>query len=272
MKMIYNILVLLLFHYLLAHGQELDSSYVLDTPEKAYERAVEYVGKDYLSDNWQETIQVRYEALQDSTTPFLSTLFGDGDVWRVLVKDVLVAKGISRKNAKPEYLRDMEVFLDSSTGKLLKIECFYGDQSYINKYPLSAEEAESQIDGMGHGDKYNFIPESIPNTNFIEALLNCRENIYEANRIVGQYVNFQTHYKMISLDIDTTTPPVQAWIISLIGLNPKHLQHVSNYPEYTRNRIRQIIDASTNRLIISSTVPCIGLNPEDREKMGFKRK
>ncbi len=236
----------------------------IDSKLEAAKLAVTYLGEDFITKDIDDIArQAQVITLVDTTTPFLWSLTSRDRVWKVWVRDVDLSSLLSGSAAKDAF-RDFDVYLDSLTGRLLKIECHHGDQTELLKHPL--ERLEKVEATLRRGNIYGSIPLEVPKVGFIEALMPLA---MEAEEILGQYVNHQTRFAGRAPNGDTATTPVACWIISLAGIPPRQAMggDISFLPEYTRNRERLIVNSRTGRLRSTSSYPSVPLTPEDRERI-----
>lgn len=210
----------------------------------------ESTGDDKISDE-----EIKLIRLDDDTTPFLNLRYKNKAVWQITFKGMNL-KTFYNNVADMAYDRDYDVFIDSASGKLLKITCFY-DTPLPNECPqLSAKSAEEQLSNVG--EQYIEIPDDIPAISFGEALEKCPESHYKAKEVVGQYILYS----------DGIRKPKPMWIISLCGIpprpNPTHPRYKAlDIPLYQRNRIRELINATTGSIVMTSTSPAVRRLPED---------
>jgi hypothetical protein len=264
--LIFSLAVCTMLGLTTASAEESGSSGPVDSRVEAATLAAAYIGEQFITTDLAELQSAaRVVTLIDSTTPFLSAFASSDRAWRVKVNNVVVAQS-PMEAAGSEKLRDFEVYIDSLTGRLLKIQCFYGDQSELAKHPISAEYAE---DAISRGEVYGSVPDEIPDVSFIEALWACGSNWPEAKAILGQYVVHQDRYIQRSTGQVTATPPVAVWAISLAGIPPMNAigYDISYMPDYTRNRVRMTVNATTGRLRMKTGTPSVPLTPEDKERI-----
>jgi len=190
---------------------------------------------------------------EDSTTPFLGEYAKKRPVWHISFRDI----NLKSRDGQPvdkEFDRDFDVYIDSLTGHLLKITCFYGSTTPDECPELSAEEAEKQL----MREQYIGFPDKIPPVSFSDAIL-AGINPFNAKQILGQYIMYSHH----------NLQPRPVWIISFCG--PPMLPIVGGeadwIPKYQRSRARQIVDDTSGRVIIHSSSPTVPLKPEDRERI-----
>ena len=201
----------------------------------------------------QESIQLI--RLDDNTTPFIGEYGNNRAVWQISFSDINL-KSIDGLKADNRYLRNFDVFIDSTTGKILKVSCYY-DTPLPNECPeLTAKVAEEQLEKVG--EQYIEIPDDVPPISFSEAFLKCPVTPFNAKEITGQYVLYS----------DGIRKPRPMWIISLCGIPPRPQpsfpgRKVLKMPLYQRTRIRQLIDATTGSIFFTSTRPAVPRLPED---------
>lgn len=244
-------LTLLLVVALTAHCQSEDIPGALRTKDAALEAAIALAGIDRSSAlSASAADQVELIKFEDTTTPFLGELAANRTVWRVILPCAFTSSDGGEPIAG-------EVFLDSTTGTLLKIVCNTRPIRPDVDLELSAAEAEEQLRQCG--EIYTGFPVADPIVGFVAAARNGPHDPLSARQIVGQYVLLQFQNK----------PPTPVWVITFRGIPPLEPMggQADWIPEYQRNRIRMVINAVTGKVAYTSTIPGLPLLPEDRERV-----
>ncbi|MCP4703434.1 MAG: hypothetical protein GY865_02390 [candidate division Zixibacteria bacterium] len=260
--MFFGILITLFLVYFVSNAvdnkqSEKPREIPIQTKLEAIEKAESYAGfvEKVIKDN--DLIKLaKAVKFEDSTTPFLGHYSSNSPVWKISAKNsYILSKSVA--DYKEANLRDFDIYIDSISGKLLKIECQYGTKDLALCPILDKKSAEKQISDGGH--KYLSIPDDRPKIDFYAALLACPYDPLSAKEILGQYVYFSYGNR----------PPRPVWIITLVGISPIKLFGPDSdwVPEYQLNRVRQIIDAETGKVILTSTVPGVPLKPEDKARL-----
>jgi hypothetical protein len=232
----------------------------ITSTEQAVERALAYGGFEghvpytRLAEDKVQTIQ-----LSDSTTPFLSRFASGESVWRVQFDDVRLGHGDD--NGKTY---GFTVFVDSASGALLKIEGLFAEFDSTITPIILAADAERQIEG--DGERYLGIPSEIPLYGFLSAVKACPYSMSGARRLVAQFVQHSQGYMAMSDSTIRFTEMTPCWVIALEGIPP--IEPIGGsadwLPIYARNRIRQVVNATTGKIRSSSTRPQVKISPEDR--------
>lgn len=210
--------------------------------------------------------QVQLIQLSDTTTPYLQRFSAGGTVWSVRFDGVQLGSK-SGDDASAANARTFTVFIDSLTGHLLKIEGVFAPFDSTLTPVLMAQDAVAQIEAAN--ERYLEIPDEPPVHNFMEIVGSGRTIILEARRVVVQYIQYSRGFMKHP---DTTlrfTDPKFCWVISLEGIPPIEPRGRSApwLPEYTRNRLRQIVNATTGRTWISTTTPRPPMSEVDKRRI-----
>ncbi len=191
---------------------------------------------------------------EDSTTPFLDKYASGRSTWRVVVTyaDSQVVDGRPVQRTYP-----MEVVLDSLDGHLLRIQCDLKELDPEEDVIPDADFAERQM--IASREEYVGFPQDPPAIGFAAALRACMYNPFAARQIVGQYV-------LLNKDNRVRHP---VWVVTLWGLPPIEPTggEADWIPVYQLNHIRQVVDATTGRLLFASTHPNAPLTPEIKARV-----
>lgn len=215
--------------------------------QKALSRALHITGLSCDSTNKSAIeAKVRIISLQDTTTPFLGEFARGRRVWQV---DLNEARMAATGDSVADWTRDADIvaFVDSATGHVLKIVC---DNEPLNPdldLDIAANDAEMQL--INARQEYIGFPAAPPAVCFAQAALACPHPPHQARQVIGQFVILKW--------ADRPERPV--WIITLRGLSPVRLFGGSpgDTPKYLLNRVRQIVDAATGRVISSGLIPSV---------------
>jgi len=243
--------------------------YPVHTKAEALERASLFTGfreiREKMATKSLSENDVQLINLIDTTTPFLNKFTNCQKVWQVSYENVIFTRYYKKDTPSNHYL-NFEVFIDSATGNFVKAVCRLKELDPYEDPELSAIFAEEQI-GQNDNETYA-IPDSPPQVDLATALSACVINPFTAKEIVAQYVLLKER--------NSSFKPT--WIISLRGVQslnvlscipPPSTQKDTSKPVYvppvyTKNRIRQAINAITGKMHFSSTIPFVPLTPEDR--------
>ena len=257
-----------------AHAQDSTQSshtqVAVSTQQAASTVALAYIGQPRNGKSLSlQVADVEPVTLIDSTTPFLWKLTSSKSAWKVSVKGLAAE---SWNATATQGLDDLEIYIDSLTGKFIKAVYRIRPLDSVDDPELPASDAEQQIKGIGHS--YLEIPNDPPPVGFYDALQCDVSDMLRAKEILIQYVLFT--YRFATGEIDYSHPvmndsiaPRLAWVISLRGIPPLQGRGGSSdyLPAYVRNRYRVVINATTGRPITSGTAPSAHLTPEDRKRI-----
>ena len=225
------------------------------TAEEALAAAVEYTGFADTSVEGRVSVDqdVGIVSLKDSTTPFLGLFTDSRAVWKIDFYGVRWAEATRCWSFERE-LGDIEVYLDSATGNFVKAVCRYRELDPYADTILPAREAEEQL----RRSEIFEVPDTRPTAPLIKSLLGCRYDVSTTKEVMAQYVQM-THLAF---------PPRPVWVMWLRGTPPVEFGPPSDslanrLPIYQRNRIRDVIDAVSGRLLFTSTTPVVGTIPQD---------
>jgi hypothetical protein len=220
--------------------------------------------------------------LVDSTTPFLDRITDRHRVWQVTFRDAALIRPEHVRDTITA-LRDIDVFLDSTSGHLVKIEFAHGAIDREELPDISAAEAERQLTTHtipSFGEQLQGPPETMPVHSFLEALSAGRVDPVRIKRVVGQYFVFVqmagTPGKPGEYRYAT---PRHVWVLYCEGIPP--VEPIGpppppggwgdgdgppyfGIPIHQLNRMSQIVNATTGRLLETMMTPSAPLRPEDR--------
>ena len=217
--------------------------------------------------------------LVDSTTPFLDRITDRHRVWQVTFRDVALIRSEHVRDTVTA-LRDIDVFIDSASGHLVKIEFVHGEIDREELPHISAAEAERQLTTRtipSFGEQLQGPPDTMPVHSFLEALSAGRVDPVRIKRVVGQYyVYVQMAGKPGEYRYAT---PRHVWVLYCEGIPP--VEPVGpppppggwgdgdgppyfGIPVYQLNRISQIVNSTTGRLLTTMMRPSAPRRPEDR--------
>lgn len=247
--------VLLIAVVQITAGEE--STLAVESAEAALQKAVNMCG--FVGHEPQRVYAAasvsQLRILTDSTTPFLREYASGRTVWRVVLDNAtpLVDSGLAY-----EWVTNVEVYVDSAEGHILKIVC--------NNEPLDPEldrellssDAEQQL--LQGREEYVGFPAQAPSSTFAEAALACAQVPTSARQVIGQYVLLKF--------ADRPIRPV--WVVQLRGIPPimPHVPHgasATDIPVYQCNRLRQVVDGITGRLLYDALGPNVRVNPDERQ-------
>jgi len=216
----------------------------IHTPEQAIEKAQTLFFGELRDDSACVTgSSVKVVVFNDSTTPFLGKYAVNRPVWKVIFDGCAIKAG-GRDNSAIWNTRT-SVYFDSAEGHLLKIVCDNAPLEPDLDHELTALDAESQL--RHAREEYIGFPVEPPGQSFVEAAMSCPRDPREARQVIGQYVLLKW--------ADRPVRPM--WIITLRGIAPIELfgGPSDDVPIYMRNRVREIVDGITGRVISSGTIP-----------------
>jgi hypothetical protein len=219
-------------------AQTLEKSYVLQTSERAIERAIEYSGFDKLKGfvRLKSAIDITELIIaRDSTTPFLSDSIEGKTAWRVEFKDIILREG-----ARPI---TFDVLLDAETGRLFEIRSRYVGPPDERPCEPPAKIAREQL-GMNI-EKYNGFPTKLPVISFVKALDSLFGSPLSAKQTVALYVTNCLQQR----------EPRPVWAISLHGLPPIPVKYG------TIDFMRSVIDAQTGQRLLEVNLPYMSCDP-----------
>jgi len=223
---------------------EMDSDVAAELAAQYLQGAGKTSAKTSLSIVNQSTITV----VSDST-PFLHAQVSGRRHWKMQFSNLeFPTQGTDQE---PLTLADVTMLIDSATGALVSLISEPGILGPSEVGEMTVEYAEESL--RQDGDEYlSFLP-GPPTIGFCDAGLACFKSPFNAKRIEAFPVLLRTGR-------DT----LEVWIINLYGIPPMSPLRGPDpaLPLYQRNHIRQIVDAHSGRLLITSTSPQYPLKDE----------
>lgn len=197
--------------------------------------AMKYVwsGKPTVIPGLAASTDVRLEVARDSTTPFLADSIDGRVAWRVKFPSVILDLDSCSIALRNRYPRDIEVWIDSISGTLLRIRSWpAGAPQKVPAQP-GTKDAEEQIGS----EVYLSIPAEPPPTTFMKALSEALGGKLQADYIEAIYVIYTS---------SMYPKPFPAWVV---------FSH--DFPPYFRGvtSLRSVIDARTGKGLFASTDP-----------------
>ena len=234
MKLICKILILLLFHSLITQGQEFDSSYVLDTPEKAYEQAIAYTGFDSVKYSFKDLSDNDNIKLVDMNNDKLFHLPEDttniNKIWEIRFDSVRLEFGCRWVPSviEEQKIKHYTVYMDAETGVLREI------RGQVDTLQIFFFDTYSE-DEVYNFESYSGFSNLIPQITFRKALdLAVPSNPPMADEIQALLVNVNDRGK--EKDI---------WCITGKGIPYSHF--------FRGTIVRTYVDAISGKMIKSST-------------------
>lgn len=223
-----------------------DSSMTLQS-SNAIEIANKYTGFDK-SESFDKAV-IRCEKIKgpvDDKTPFLYEKIADQTLWKIIYPGIKVGRG----NRFIE--RDFEVFLDSATGKLLRI---YSVSDEVGSSDTLPEPNPRTTGEYWTNVAFMRIPDSIPATSFLKALEALTDNPARVKVIRAMYFDYKVCHP-----VDTTNCAYRRnnWIIITRGsetIIPMCGEPTTPVPDALLNSLWNLVDGKTGRWILSTNAP-----------------
>jgi hypothetical protein len=194
--------------------------------------------------------------VNDDKTPFLhGKINGKKQIWRVEINNVRLKLKSAVPGFKDKYVRCFEALIDPNTGHLLRIRSIFdgNDPNMLPEPP--ADIAEKEMRG-NWSECYHGFPKQKPSINLETALDNVLAegigNPLEAKEIHAAYVLYSR----------MGSEQRAVWSITLRGIPPRpvfggppNIPDDEKVPVWQRNHIRNIVDATTGKVLFSTTSP-----------------
>jgi hypothetical protein len=199
--------------------------------------------------------------VNDDNTPFLhSQINRKRNIWRVRIKNVRLKLKSAIPWLKDRYVRNFEVLVDPNTGHLLRIRSKFDghDPNMLPEPP--AEVAEEEMRNSGN-EIYHGFPLDPPKISLLDALDAVMGSPYLAKEIYAVHV----------IQSDMGSKPRAVWAITLRGIppitriGPSRVRAKELLPVWQLNHIRNVLDASTGKLLFATSCPQ-PLPPEEKKK------
>jgi len=233
-------------------AKESDALVVDKPPELAVLRSVEDAAKHAarvtgFTEAKDLTHSVKRVVLDKDNTPYLADRLVGRELWCVTYTGWSIEPlDSSLSGGKDWYTRTVDVLLDPTNGRLLKIKSRW-PSDVVDLYPeASAASATRQLQGSDK-EKYHGFPSEPPAISFVDAVEAVQEgggNPRAAKQIVGQWVLWSKREK----------PPRPMWVITLRGIPPIDAGY-PGVPEYLRDHLRLIVDPVARKWVSGSTSP-----------------
>ncbi len=236
------------------------SDHNLNSRQDAIETALKITGFDKLDEFSLEkgNISAELKTLPFVKIPFLWKQFVNKEIWIVKVQNVRleVTRGKSNVDMDPQ-LRDFTIYLDSISGKLIRLHSVLdGSTKEYNREP-EVEEIEEQ---MKYKEEFIALPHSNDYKSFIEILASTNTTFFDAHEIIAHCVTRVSIGRKDTLD---------TWTVDFRGMSiDRRLgPHGPTSDEliYLRGHQRNIINAQTGGLRSAGSLPST-LPPEVIEK------
>ncbi len=220
------------------------SAWKIREGEAAIERARAILGEPVLK--FSKAI-AKLDVLQDDRTPYLCKQIVDRPIWRVTL-DAWRVVFSGFPEVKDKFTRTLDVYIDPTNGKLLKLETRWPEgESPIAPLP-SAESATEQM--RRHGNEvFHGFPEEPPNIGFfgaLDGLARCGEDATVARQIIAHYVIWSR--------VGKWSEPRPVWAIMLRGTSPPPTPH-REAPNDRSYHLKVIVDAKTGECVCASNTP-----------------
>jgi len=167
------------------------------------------------------------------------------EVWRVTVPDWFVTFD-EFPDAKDQYRRTLDIFLDPETGKFLKLKTRWPEGVPEPQDTVAPDAATAEYQLLP--DKYLGIPSEPPPITFMEALKVCNTwagDALHAKQIEAVWVLWST------MDRD----PRPMWIITLWGIPPIPAFGPREFPDYMTENLRIIVDPEKKQWLQATQRP-----------------
>ena len=225
--------------------------------EDAFKRARGFLGLVDTEFNRNSTKrEINVVHLSDTTTPFHHEQLNTARVWKVSLSSVKFVFETKEKEIK---YCDIDIYIDSSNGELLKIVLEIEKLDSVYEKELHYEEAERQL--RLRKEEYLNLLSDPPTVGFIQAIGNSP---FHAKKIVAHLVSYKI--------LENATFP--AWIVSLYGMKPFPIKgppplqglppsETPGPPIVTidqRNHLRRIINANSGKTVMISNSPQVPFN------------
>jgi hypothetical protein len=197
--------------------------------------AMKYVwsGKPTVMPGVATSTDVRLEVARDSTTPFLADSIDGRVAWRVNFPSIILDLDSCAIALRNRYPRDIEVWIDSISGTLLRIRSWPAGAPH----KVSAQPSTKDAEGEMGSEVYLSIPSEPPQTTFMKALSEAYGGKLQAEYIEAIYVLYTSHIY---------PKPFPAWVVFSHDFPPIERGSTS---------MRSVIDARTGQLLFASTGP-----------------
>ena len=179
------------------------------TAEEAVERAYQYTGFEEIKSVPQTAAaeMASLTVIENDSTPWLRRRIDNQNVWQVTFHDVVIDYEGLPKDSLRKYSRDFLVYIEQTTGKLLKIKAESIVSPWPYEHPAPPEEIESTYAGRM---KFVDLPDSLY-VPFSEILRKCYATPYLAAELEALYV--------VQSD-ERYEEPVIRWYVTLRGTTP----------------------------------------------------
>jgi len=187
-------------------------------------------------------------SFKDTTIPFIPDT-ESRRAWRVEFTDVK----FGNQADQPAYdiPKTVEVYVDSSSGELLKIVFRPQKETNLVREPTS-EESTQLLKALG--ENYHGFPQTSPHISLMAAMNRCKFYPLHSDEVIVWYVNW-------SLDNAKPYPEQPVWVIYMRGTLP-----VSDHewiPIHQRNH-RRVVVGMNGEVLMSNNVPYPELDEQNK--------
>lgn len=223
------------------------NTHMISTETAAIERAKKLTGLEALTSR----IVAHRLVIQASNVPFLAGQVNGKEAWRVDFLDAPLKLKGAIPGFQDAYPRQFSVLILQDTGQLVQVYAPYLGKASAPEMrdPPTAESAQRQLEG---GEEvYEGFPTADPKINFLDALgivlTKGSGSPFLAKAIEGVYV----------MESCMEAAPRPVWAITLRGLPPfsAHGPYADSVPEWQRNHMRNVLDATTGELLFAINSP-----------------
>jgi len=208
-----------------------DENIALNDAQSAIERMYAYTGIDEMRGFDKNSVTaVRPDTLTDDQTPFLSGWVNGRPLWKIHIEGLLLY--YKKFDEKDSISKDMDIYLDSKTGVLIRIDIYSAQKNSLTLRAPTAKEAENQM----RSEKYYSFPKTLPKAKLLDfADLAMRYSAFTS----AQFVIYRCG----------KAEPKPTWIVDYIfpaGALPDVLKDTHT---------RQFKSAATGEVMSATTIP-----------------
>jgi len=210
----------------------------ITTPEQAIDRVLDVTGlsRDLKSQRGSETAEL--VTYHDSTTPFISHELDGSSAWKVLVDGFKFGMDATEEQRELDVPKTIEAWIDSETGKIMKITIRQNESDSDLVRQPTAEESQRRLQRAG--ETIFSLAENVPSVSMMNAIRLCKAHPLTAKEIIIWYVEYQ----MTNCTSYSKRP---VWFVFMRGGYP--ISPREDVPLYMRNHIHCVIDATDGSLM-----------------------
>jgi hypothetical protein len=184
--------------------------------------------------------------VESDNTPFLARQIIGTSAWRVEFDNISLVLKSATKGFKDPYRRKFITLIQEDTGQLWSVKSFSEEPLPDVRPEPSAEAAEAQL--RPEREIYEGLPVENPKCTFLDAL-----DIVLSRGVGSPFLAKEIHAVYV-MESERDSVPRPVWAVTLRGI-PAISVSRGSVPEWQRNRMRNVVEANTGKLLFATNSP-----------------